>query len=222
MRSIARHHRVTIFSLGAAIVLACSALLSSCACLGGSSPPPGVYMLEYSSPAFAGRQPSLDGIRVARFAPAEAFAVTTMIVRTAPNKRDLYPSAWWTVHPGFLVTDLLLRDMRRSGLFRSVFSYRDDADVRYLLGGTVEEFLEDDGENGPAALIVVSATLLDQTARKSASKGVVFQRTYREREPLAVKAPQALAVAMSAAMERLSRSIQSDLSDAMQNRPEEK
>lgn len=217
------HHRITTFSRTIVIVLVCCTLLSGCACLfGSSSPPPEIYALEYPSPLFTDRRPVPELIRVSKFAPVEAFTVTTMIIRTAPNKRDAYPSAWWTVHPGFLVTDFLIRDMRTSGLFGGVFSYRDDAEVRYLLGGTVEEFLEEDGEGGPAAVVVVSASLLDHTARKTPSKGVVFQKAYREREVMTSKSPQALAAAMSTAVERLSRAIQSDVSDALRSRQQEK
>lgn len=211
-------HRAGILLL----VPACTVLLAGCACLGGSSPPPEVYAPEYTSPSFPGRQPVADLVRVNRFAPVEALAVTTMIVRTGPTKRDSYPSAWWTVHPGFLVTDNLIRDMRKSGLFHGVFSYRDDTDVRYVLSGTVEEFLEDDSEGSAAALIVVNASLQDQAGRKDASKGVVFQKAYRERESLPAKSPQAFATAIGAAMERLSRTIQNDVYEAIRNRPVEK
>lgn len=207
---------------GGILLLFCITLLSGCACLGSSAPPVEVYAPEYSSPAFAQQQPTADLIRVSKFTPTEALAVTTMIIRTAPNKRETYPNAWWTVHPGFLVTDSLIRDMRRSGLFRGVFSYRDDTDVRYVLGGTVEQFLEEDGEGAPAAVVVVNATLLDQASRKDPSKGVVFQKVFNERENMTVKSPQTLAAAMGVALERLSRAIQTNVYEAIQARPAEK
>lgn len=200
------------------MLLVCSALLSGCACLGGTAPPAEVYTLEYPSPVFTGRQPAQELIRVGRFAPVEAFAVTTMIASPSPRKREVYPDAWWSVHPGALVTDFLIRDMRRSGLFHGVFTYRDDTDARYLLGGTVEEFLEEGGSGGPAAVIGLTASLQDQTARKDPSKGVAFQKSYREREPMTARSPQALAAAMSAAMERLSRAIQNDVAETIQGR----
>src|SRR5512135_2853497 len=87
-------------------------LLSGCACLGGSaSPPPEVYDLAYPSPVLAGRQPLPDVLRVARFSPVEALTATAMVTSPAARKRDVYPSAWWAVHPGFLVTDHLIGDL---------------------------------------------------------------------------------------------------------------
>ena len=68
---------------------------------------------------------------------------------------------------------------------------------------------------------MVTASLLDQTKRKDASKGLVFQKTYQEREPMTARTPQTLAIAMGAAVERMSRAIQQDVYEAMQSRTSE-
>ncbi len=223
MRLLAFYRPLTVLLQTCFLVLLSSVVFSGCACLGSSSPPPEVYTLEYAPPIMGGRLPISEAIRVSRFAPVEAFAVTTMIIRTAPHKRDVYPAAWWSVHPGFLITDFLIRDMRQSGLFRGVFSYRDDAEARFALGGTVEEFLEEDGEGGAAAAVLtVNATLQDLTGKKGPAKGMVFQKAFREREPLAVKSPQEFARAMSRAVERLSRTVQNDVYEAIAGMPQEK
>lgn len=188
-------------------------------CFGGISLPDEEFMIEYASPEFTGYGQLNEVLKVGKFTPAEAALDVSMVRRTAQNKRENHPNAWWKVHPGYLVTDNLLRDLRRSGLYRAVFSYKDDAESRYALGGTVEEFMESDSAGKPQAVLTVAVTLLDKTGKQNPAKGVVFQKTYQISEPMPASAPAALAAAMSKALERFSRTVQEDLYQAIKSRP---
>ena len=114
-----------------------------------------------------------------------------------------------------MVTDYLMRDLRKAGLFRGVFSYNGNEDVRYGLEGRVDEFLELEEKDGRKAVFGLNVTLLD-LAKKETVERVVFQRDYRYIEPLATKTPEGLAQGMSQAMEKFSRQLMKDLSRAMQ------
>lgn len=199
------------------IILLCALSLSGC--FGGPDLPDEDYVLDYPAPALAGREQLPEAVKVNKFTPAEAALDVSMVRKSGPNKRETYPAAWWAVHPGYLVTDNLLRDMRRSEFYRAVFSYRDDVPVRFTLGGTVEEFGETAGPSGPQALIVVNVTLLDRSAKQDIAKGVVFQRSFQAGDPLTASSPPALAAAMSRALEKLSRQIQDDVYQAIKARP---
>ncbi|MDH4164540.1 MAG: ABC-type transport auxiliary lipoprotein family protein [Nitrospirota bacterium] len=201
-----------------ALLLPALCALALSGCFGGISLPDEEFMVEYASPEFTGRQRLNEVLKISKFTPAEAALDVSMVRRTGRNKRENYPNAWWKVHPGYLVTDHLLRDLRRSELYQAVFSYRDDVDARYALAGTVEEFIESDSDGKPQALLTVAATLLDRNAKQDPSKGVVFQKTYRIAEPLSASAPASLASGMSRALERFSRAIQEDLYNAIRTR----
>jgi ABC-type uncharacterized transport system auxiliary subunit len=191
-------------------------LLAGCFCLGGASLPEEQYSLDYPSPKFEGLSSINEVIKMNQFVEAKEFRDATMVYSPSPLKRDAYSSAWWSASPGDIITDFLLRDLRSSGLFRAVFSYRDDADARLILNGGVEEFLEVDGNGGPKAVLALNVTLLDLN-QKDMVKRVVFQKTFRETQSMEIKSPQALARGMSIAMEKVSRELQKDIYEAIKN-----
>jgi cholesterol transport system auxiliary component len=113
-----------------------------------------------------------------------------------------------------LVSDFLVRDLRDSGLFKAVFSYRDSQTGRFSLEGGVERFLELDAKNGSKAVLSLNATLLD-LSQGLVSRRVVFQRWYRAEAPLAQANARALAKGMSRAMAEISGRLTNDVYRAM-------
>jgi ABC-type uncharacterized transport system auxiliary subunit len=109
-----------------------------------------------------------------------------------------------------MVTDYLLRDLRRGSGFRAVLGYDDGGEGRYGLNGTVVEFLEVDGDGGPKARLSVDATLLDNSQREI-TKRVVFQKNYAVEEAMNNKSARALAEAMSRALQKFSGQLASDI-----------
>ncbi len=199
------------------ILVLISGLLSGCGLfLGRSSPPEEQYAPEYPSPAFPDRAPLDETVKVDRFVAAQAFSDTSMVYSSAPFKRDVYNYSWWDENPGDMVTDFILRDLRNSGLYRAVFSYRSDVEARFHLDGGIDEFLEVDGAEGSKAVVAVTVTLLD-SAQKDVGKRVVFQKNYRVTAPMEGKTPQALARGMSAAMEQLSGQLQTDIYNSIKS-----
>lgn len=173
------------------------------------------YALEYASPAFAGRPPINELLRVERFSGARAFDSTAMIYRSGPSALNTYGYHRWKAPPADMVTDLVLRDLRKSGLFKAVFSEYDEADARFALQGRLEEFLEIEDRGSRNALISLDITLLDRS-RRDPAQGVLFQKGYRALEPLDGRTPGALARAMSRAMEQVSRQTTSDIYEAVE------
>jgi ABC-type uncharacterized transport system auxiliary subunit len=153
-------------------------------------------------------------LRVHRFSAAQAFNSTAMLYRSGPSMLNAYAYHRWKATPPDIVTDLLLRDFRRCGLFKAVFSEYDEADARFALQGRIEEFLEIEEKGSRKACLVLDITLLDRSQRDPA-RAVVFQKGYRALEPLEAQTPGAFARGMSRAMEKLSRQITEDLYDAV-------
>jgi cholesterol transport system auxiliary component len=174
------------------------------------------YSLEYPSPRMEGIQRFNELIKVERFSVSPAFNSTAMIYRENPFGRDAYHYERWRVNPGDMVTDLIVRDLRNSGLFRAIFSYHDVEETRLLLEGQVEEFLELEEKDSWKAMLGVTITFLDLMKKEPAEK-VVFQRSYRFVELFAEKTPEGLAGGMSKAMERFSKQLIRDLEQAMKD-----
>jgi len=172
------------------------------------------YLPEYSPPAAPGR-PAVDAaIRVEPFSTAQAFAGTAMVYRPSPFELRSYSRERWRVAPGDMVTDFLLRDLRASGAFRAVLGYEDPGEGRFVLAGTVAEFLETDGGRGPSARLAADVTLLDTTQREITHR-VVFQKTYAVEEAMKENSARALAEAMSRALRKFSADLLADVHRAI-------
>ena len=168
------------------------------------------YLLDYSPPSLAGLAKANEVLRVESFSTAQAFAGTAMLYRKSPLELSSYSRDRWRVMPCDMVTDFLLRDLRNSGTFTAVLAYEDPGGGRYVVTGTVVEFLEVDGSDGPRARLSVDTTLLDTTQREI-TKRFVFQKTYTVEEPMKEKSARALAESMSGAMKKFSGELMADI-----------
>jgi ABC-type uncharacterized transport system auxiliary subunit len=202
-----------LFSL---VILFLSVTLIS-GCLKRSAPSTIIerYSFEYPSPDFPGLAKTDQTIKIERFSVAKAFNSKSMVFRPEPYQLDAYGSDHWMTNPGDMVNDYLLRDLRNSGLFKATYSFRDLEDARYVLEGSVDEFLEIDTEGSQAAVLSLSITLFDFSREGSANR-LLFQKKYQAREPLAERTPTGLAQAMSSGMEKLSALIIRDILQAVQ------
>jgi len=188
--------------------------------LAGCGKPPTLvqkYMFEYPPPVPRASQPLKEGIKVEPFAVAQAFNSTAMLYRPDAYKSEAYTYHRWRVSPGYLVTDYLLRDLRKSGLFQAVLPSTSADNGRFLVEGGVEEIQEIDAPDGWKASLALNITLLD-LKEKEITRRVVFQKGYRAEEPLTEKTPAGLAQGMSRAMERLSGEIITDIYQAARKR----
>jgi len=192
------------------ILFLLSAILFVTGCGGRSTYVVQQYLLDYSPPALAGLAKANDVLRVESFSTAQAFAGTAMLYRKSPLELSSYSRDRWRVMPCDMVTDFLLRDLRNSGTFTAVLAYEDPGGGRYVVTGTVVEFLEVDGSDGPRARLSVDTTLLDTTQREI-TKRFVFQKTYTVEEPMKEKSARALAESMSGAMKKFSGELMADI-----------
>jgi ABC-type uncharacterized transport system auxiliary subunit len=187
-------------------------LLLLTGCVAGGKAPIVIdqYILEYPPPALKEIQPVNQIVSVGRFAVAQSFNTPMMVYRTGPYEyyTDYYNR--WRVNPGDMVTDYLLRDLKRSGLFKAVFSYRDTEDARFLIQGNIEDFLGSREGGRNEAILTVYITMLD-TLQKEATKRVIFQKRYRHVRILDNDSAVGLAKGMSEAMEAISKEALKDI-----------
>ncbi len=127
---------------------------------------------------------------------------------------------WW-VNPAKFVTYYLSRDLKESGLFKAVLPGDRRFAPSYLVEGTVDDFLEIDGENTWEAVLSVSIAFMDEKETDISQK-ILFQKTYRISKPCRQKNPRALAAAMSLAMSEISGKIINDLYNFLAARNEVK
>jgi ABC-type uncharacterized transport system auxiliary subunit len=172
------------------------------------------YMLDYSPPSIKETACLDEVIKIERFSVAQLFNSNAMLYRTGPFGLSNFPSERWRTNPGNMVTDYLIRDVRHAGLFRAVFSYRDAEASRFVIEGSVMEFLEVQQEGSRKALLTISVTLFD-LSQTEITKKVVFQKRYSHASACKEKGPAGLARGLSESMELLAGQIVGDVYHAV-------
>ena len=105
-----------------------------------------------------------------------------------------------------MVSTLLSRDIKRSGLFNAVLNEGSSLSSTHMVEGRVDEFFEWDRKEGWVAVLAVSITLASET-EPGIVKKILLQKTCRRETPCRQKNPRALAEAMSQALSEISREM---------------
>ena len=193
-------------------------ILFMAGCMGGQSPSrTQYYMLDYASPGIKDTVRLDESLKVERFSVAQLFNSNSMIFRAGSFGLDKFPYDRWGTNPGNMVADYLLRDFRQAALFQGIFSYQDTDAVRFLLEGSITEFLAVEQKDGRKALLTIYVTLLDLNQTDNTKK-VVFQKSYSHASPCKENSAEGLALGLSESMERLSRQIIGDVYNAVKSR----
>ncbi len=190
------------------LVLIVSSVFCFAGCSALSKPKPKIhhYTLEYTVPKIEDRKPIDAVLRVNRFGMAPAYNSNRMIYQDKSFKRDEYVYSKWIANPGSFATYFLARDLRDSGLFKAVFTYKSHLAASYGLEGSVDEFFEQDAEDGWNAVLALSVTL-EVLYEPDISKRILFQKSYRVVRPCKEEHPRGLAETMSMAMQEVSQKI---------------
>jgi ABC-type uncharacterized transport system auxiliary subunit len=193
-------------------------ILFMAGCMGGQPPiRTQYYMLDYKPPGLKDTVRLDESLKVERFSVDQLFSSNSMIFRFGPFGLDKFPYNRWAANPGDMIADYLIRDFRQTGLFRGIFSYRDTDVVRFLLEGSITEFLAVDQQDVRKALLTIYVTLLDLNQTDSTKK-VVFQKSYSHAAPCKENTAEGLALGLSESMERLSGQIIGDVYNAVKSR----
>jgi cholesterol transport system auxiliary component len=164
------------------------------------------YSFEYDPPPMVDQQPVSHVVKVALFSVSPIYNTRKIIYRDDAYKRAAYDYHKWQANPAELVTYFLARDMRQSGLFKAVVTGHSRFPHAYVVGGSVDEFLESDTQAGCQADLSLNIILMIEH-ETDVSKKIIFQKSYHISEPCRQRNPQALAEAMSAAMSEASAQI---------------
>jgi len=206
--------RLRLALFGSLSLLLLAPFFSGCIDRGKPSPMIESFVFEYPPPTFSSRSRVDEAVKTERFSVAKAYNSVSMVYRPGPYKLDTYASNRWMVNPGDMVSDYLIRDLRGSGLFRGILSYRDYDDARFLMTGNVEEILETEDETGRRAVLSLTVTLLDTS--RTGSQRLILQKKYHSSETIKDRSPEGFARAVSSCMAKLSSLIITDVYGVVQ------
>ena len=193
--------------------LAAGALLVGLSgCVHLSQPAPAIqdYRLAYTAPAITGAPlPVVLGVPALRV--AAVYDRETMVYREGEYGTGTHYYSRWSANPGSMVADLLARDFADSGLYRAVERGLTLLPVDYQLTGEIEEIEERMTADGCSAYLRVRLLLVDA---RGGADAVRLRKAYGGSEPCRCDA-DAVAAAMSRALERISSALQHDTYDAI-------
>ena len=175
------------------------------------------YTLEYPPPQIETLKPLPCVIRMDRFTAAPPYNTSQIIYRDQSFKRNAYIYYRWQTNPGAIVTTLLNRDIKNSGLFKAVLDPVSRFSPSYIIEGTVDEFFEWDTQNAWKAILTVSIILTEKN-KNDVNNMILFQKTYRKAEICRQKKPKAVAEAMSQALSKISEEMMIDVYDSLKDR----
>ena len=184
--------------------------LAGCSALNKPKPKIHHFTLEYTVPKIKDLKPIDVVLRVDRFGVAPAYNSNRMIFRDQSFKRDEYIYSKWIANPGGFATYFLARDLRDSGLFKAVFTYKSHQAASYALEGSVDEFFEWDTPEGWDAVLGLNITLV-VLHEPDISKRILFQKSYRVTRRCKEEHPRGFAETMSLAMGEVSLKIIRDV-----------
>lgn len=195
------------------LFLTCAVILTGCF---GKTKPAYVmeqYTLDHTSPKAVRVERTVDDLlTVERFAVAPQFNSTSMMIRTGQCRLETYDYSRWYVNPADMITDFVLRDITRTGLFKGTYSSYDTELARYVLEGYIDEFGETtDGK----ALASIRVTLLDTSLQNPVGQ-IIFQKQYVQSAPIGDRSANGLAAGLSQAMQELSARLITDIGLALQ------
>jgi ABC-type uncharacterized transport system auxiliary subunit len=168
------------------------------------------YALEYAPPVIEGAAPLEESIKVETLSVVRTYAGSSMVYRSGSFEYSHDAYRRWRVKPSDMITDLLVRDLRRSGLFKGVFSSWDQESGNYVLSGTIEELYESEEPGGSRAVVGLYVTLIDPKAPDGGGR-ILVQKSYRAVRDMDGKGGPHLTKAASLAMEAVSREIVTDV-----------
>lgn len=172
--------------------------------------------LEYPPPQTGTLKPLPHVIRMDRFTVAPTYNTSQIIYRDRSFKRNAYVYYRWQSNPGALVTALLSRDIKNSGLYKAVLNPDSRFSSSFMIEGSVNEFFEWDTQDAWKAILSVSIVLMEKN-KIDISNRVLFQKTYRKTEVCQQKKPEAVAEAMSRALSKISEEMIKDIYNCLKD-----
>ena len=179
----------------------------------------GYYTLEYNPPTrIAGSSYTLPlVVRIEHFSAAPPYNSKYIVYMDRSFKRNIQADNQWRDNPGDMVTRFLYRDLKQSGLFKTVLPSESREPFSHILKGSVDEFFQWDAEENLRAVLFVSIDLSEKN-EKGADEKPLFQGTYSTSKTCKQKGPVFFAEAMSDAMKEVSEKIIEDLYHFLKDR----
>jgi ABC-type uncharacterized transport system auxiliary subunit len=120
----------------------------------------------------------------------------------------------WQDNPADIITDLLLRDLEASGLFRKTVDQLSNVRYRYALEGTLRDMHGIIKDGQASALVELEVVFTDFDAPRAAQKDLL-KKTYRVEIPSKDTSAESFLAAFNAGVKEISALLRADIRTAV-------
>lgn len=159
-----------------------------------------------------------ETLMVYRFLLAPEIDARYLVISKPGKKSEFIQYQQWKYNPADMITDLILRDLDKSGLFERTVGQLSSLRYRYALEGKILDLrgLITDGKC--RAVIEAEVELLDFEAPLGSDK-TVMKRRYSVEVPCKDDTPDAVVDGLNEAVRELSKRLRDDLRSRLREEP---
>lgn len=207
------HSTITKSRLYAVWTLSVGILVSGCAALTGDAIR--YHVFDYPSPQRDVTSTIPETLMVYRFLLADSVDVRELTVSESQGDGRVLERHRWEQNPADMVTELIIRDIKSSGLFEKTVDQSSSSQYRYALEGTLLK-LQGRKSGGRAwADLEAEVTLLDFESGWGA-KTSIMKKHYTMEAPSINNTPESIVAAINQAVRTFSNRVRSDIRSALE------
>jgi ABC-type uncharacterized transport system auxiliary subunit len=182
-------------------LMLCLGILNGC----GATRPSKFYQLTLPNDKASGADPAPFSVTLllGPITTSNLYRDDHIVYSSNGEAMGIYEYQRWAELPSEMISDVLLRELKKSERYQHVYSLRSDSRGDYVLRGRLYDFREIDG-NGLSARVA-----FDFELRDSKTGTTVWNRSYSHDEPVKGKDVSAVVAAMD-------RNVQSGLSEVLE------
>ncbi len=161
-----------------------------------------------------------ETLMVYRFLLSPEIDARHLVITKKGKKSESVYYQQWKYNPADMITDLILRDLDKSGLFERTVGQLSSMRYRYALEGKVLDLRGVLQDGKCRAVLEAEVELLDFEAPLGGDKSVM-KRRYSIEVPCKDDTPGAVVDGLNQAVKQLSQRVHEDLRNALQREPDD-
>ncbi len=185
-----RSRNVSVLARSAVLLTALTAgLFNGC----GAARPSKYYLLTVPAEAVTGSQanPAPVTLLLGSLMASHLYREDRIVYSSGGERMGTYETQRWAEPPTEMVEELLLRELRASGLYRAVYTHRSDATGDYLVRGRLYDFKELSGSS------IFAKVSFELEMRDLKTGSTVWTHYYTHDEPVSGKDVPAVVAALN-------------------------
>ena len=207
-----RFGTVALASLFAVFATAFALLLAGC----GSEKPIKYYQVNYPTKIETPQSPAINvTLMVKPFEASHLYLDDRMVYGFDSPEMGTYAYERWSEPPVEILQNALVRGLRATGQYKSVYTIRADVSGRYLVAGQIYDFKEVDSSN------IVARLSYEIRLRDRKSGTTVWEHVYTHDEPATEKSVSAFVEAMDKNLQRSVQEVAAGLDEYFRAHPVE-